>query len=114
MPLGLKFNSEKFTRIFIGKKATRWLQQLFDGLGRDNLGYLIKENKSLADTIQLDARYDYKALAQPYKDYAKFFTDKDVYLWIPDKWRDFIEAQAGGKDWAFKQLAFLRGFFFPS
>lgn len=115
MPLlGIGFNADKFTREFASRRARRLLKGFFDGIGNENLIFLISQNKNLVDYIPPDERYAYKSFMQPYGGYSRFFSDKDIYSWIPANWRDVIEEQPGGKEWASHQVSLIRAFLFPS
>ena len=111
-PFGISLNSEKFVREFVGRRAGRWLKQFFDGIGNENLAFLISQNKNLVDYIPSDKKYAYKSFIQPYRDYAKFFTDDGIYSWVPEDLKGIIEAQPNGRQWIYNQLTSIRKFLF--
>jgi len=112
--IGISFDAELFAREFIGRRARRWLKQFLDGIGKENLIFIMSQNKNLVDYIPPEEKYVYKSFMQPYRDYALFFTNDDVYSWIPADWRDVIEAETRGKQWVSQQLPLIRSFLFPS
>ena len=112
MPFGLKFDSSAFAKTLIGRKASRRISTMFAGIGKDNLVYLIQNDKDFLDYIPSDQLYQYRSSSQAYKDYAEFFSDDDIYKWIPDPWKSIIEAQPTGREWVYRQLQFIRDKFF--
>lgn len=106
----IKFNSIAMAKSFVGRKAGRFIDSFLNGLERQKMLFLINNDKSILDLVALDIRYKYKAQAAPYKDIIQKFTIDDVYNWIPQSHRAFIEATPNGKNWALAQIKSIHEF----
>lgn len=105
----LNFNADAFGHAFVARKAGRWLQQLFDGLGKARVVFIVKNNQDLLDLISPELRVHYKALGEGYKEILPKFTDDEVYAWIPPYWREIIESSdIAGRSWGMRQVAAIR------
>ena len=111
MNLGIKFNAKAFGRAFIGKKASRFIPKLFDGIGHDNLSYMIRMDRDVLEYVSAEDIERYRQAIYAYADIADIaaeFTDDEVYSWIPKEQKAFIESHVGGKRWVMRQMAQLR------
>ena len=104
----IKFDSSAFGHTYVGRKAKRWLQSTFDGIGRDRLIFIIQDNLALIDLIPAEMKGHYRTLGRQYSELLPNFSDEEVYSWIPDNWREVIEAIDGGKEWGLRQVAIIR------
>ena len=111
-PFGIKIrlNSNAFTRTFIWRKATRKIKEFFDGIGREEMEYIITNDRNLLDYIPQEQKNAWKASTKLYGDFIRDLTDDEVYSWAPNDWRDFIEAQPGGRDWTYRLITSIRTF----
>ena len=107
---GIKFDGGAFGHTFVGRRAGRWLQAQFDGIGEPAVIYIVQNNRMLLDYFPAQMKVHYKKLAQEYKEMFPSFTDDEVYLWIPEYWREVIESVDGGKEWGMRQVACIRAF----
>lgn len=114
--LNIKFNPEAFAREFISRGARRWLNNFFEQIGLDNIAYLLQSNKNIVSYIPPKQLLDYRVKAAKYKDYAKLFSDDDIYSWLPDDCRALIESypQGQGKEWVYRQFKHIRELMFSS
>lgn len=112
MPWGIEFDSSAFAKTLIGRKASRRISKMFAEIGKDTIIDIIEHDENLIDYIPPEQLYQYKSSSQAYKDYAEFFSDDDIYKWIPDPWKSIIEAQPTGREWVYRQLQFIRDKFF--
>ena len=108
----LAFDAKAFGNEYISRKARRWISEFFERLPKDVLTTLIREDRVLVDYFPQQVLTAYRAQAQQYRDLAALFNDNDVYLWIPQPDRSFIESFAPGKQWALRQIALLRQYLF--
>ncbi len=106
----IKFNASAFGHTFVGRKAGRWLQSTFDGLGRDRVVFIVQNNLVLTDLLPAQTKVHYRKLGEQYQELFPRFTDEEVYSWVPDYWREVIEAIDGGKEWGIRQVAVIRAF----
>lgn len=115
-PFGLKFSSLAFSRAFVANHCRRWLQRFFDGMGLENHNILrlVEEKKGLSDFVSHKVLAYYRAEAKKYAEYGKLFSDDDVYSFLPDELKLTVEDHPQGKEWAYRQIEFLRSFLFPS
>ena len=104
----IKFNASAFGHTFVGRKARRWLQSTFDGLGRDRIIFIVQNNLVLIDLLPAEAKVHYRKLGEQYREMFPRFTDEEVYSWIPDYWQEIIESIDGGKEWGLHQVAIIR------
>ncbi len=104
----IKFNSSAFGHTYVGRKAGRWLKTQFDGLGRDRIIFIVQNNLALIDLLPAEMKVHYRTLGQQYRELLPNFSDEEVYSWIPDYWREVIEAIDGGKEWGLRQVAIIR------
>jgi len=104
----INFNANAFGHTFVGRKATRWLQSTFDGLGRDRIVYIVLNDLALIDLLPAEMKIHYRKLGEQYREMFPRFTDEEVYSWVPDYWREVIEAIGGGKEWGLRQVAIIR------
>ena len=113
MPFGIKglvFNSNSFTRTFIGRKARRTLQEFLDGIGHEEMEYIITNDRNLLDYIPNELKINWKANTKPYGEFINSLTNDEVYSWISGDWRAFIEAQPNGRDWAYRLISSIRSY----
>lgn len=101
MKLGI-INANAFARTLIGKKASRYIEKLFNGIGRDSLTYMIANDKDMLSYITDISQYRRVAYGHQYV--ASLFTDQDVYSWVPKDYKAFIESYPHGKAWALRQI----------
>lgn len=113
-PFGIDFDTEAFAREYLRRRVTGWLNQFFDGFGTDNLVFAIRNDKNLIDYMPVEKKRIFIRNARVYKDYADFLSDYDVYSSLSDDWKVLIEEQPDGQAWAYRQIATIRNFFFPS
>ena len=104
----IKFNTNAFGHTFVGRKAGRWLQSTFDGLGKDRIVYIVQNNLVLIDLLPAELKVHYRKVGQQYREMFPRFTDEEVYSWIPDSWQEIIESIDGGKEWGLRQVAIIR------
>ncbi len=104
----IKFNANAFGHTFVGRKATRWLQGNFDGLGRDRIIYIVQNNLVLIDLLPAEMKGHYTKLGRQYRELFPKFTDEEVYSWVPNYWREVIEGIDGGQEWGLRQVAIIR------
>ena len=104
----VKFNASAFGHTFVGRKARRWLQSTFDGLGKDKIVYIVQNDLVLIDLLPAQMKVHYRKLGEQYRELIPRFTDEEVYNWVPDGWREVIEAVDGGKEWGLRQVAVIR------
>ena len=104
----IKFNASAFGHTFVGRKATRWLQTTFDGLGRDRIIFIVENDVMLIDLLPPQMKLHYKKLGEQYKEMFPSFTDEEVYSWVPNYWREVIETIDGGKEWGIRQVTIIR------
>lgn len=105
------FNASAFGHTFVGRRARRWLQTQFDGLGKRVVISAVQGNKIFLDYVPAEMKAHYKRLAREYKEMFPSFTDEEVYSWIPPYWQEVIESEDGGREWGLRQVASLRAFF---
>ncbi len=104
----IKFNASAFGHTFVGRKATRWLQSTFDGLGRNRIIYFVQNNLVLVDLLPAQMKVHYRKLGEQYREMFPSFTNEEVYSWVPAYWREVIESIDGGKEWGIRQVAIIR------
>ncbi len=104
----IKFNASAFGHTFVGRKAGRWLKTQFDGLGRDRVIYIVQNDLALIDLLPAEMKIHYRKLGEQYREMFPSFTDEEVYSWVPDYWREVIEAIDGGQEWGLRQVAMIR------
>lgn len=109
-----KFNGDKFVRTWVSRRASRWLGEVLDGIGPDNVRYCIRNDKDILSYIPADIKKEWAMNIQPYKHYESFFDDETLYSWIPENWKVFIESEPAGKAWAQKLVLSVRHVFFSS
>lgn len=102
------FNVGAATRSFVGRKASRQIEVFLNNYGADNLKLCIENKVWLTDYLPADYKAVLKQKCHPYVDMLPAFSNTDVYDWIPQKHRTFIEALPGGKEWALGQLQVIR------
>ena len=108
MPLGIKFTPDRFAGEFVARRARRWLKALLDGIGQDKIIYLVQNNKMFTDYLTTEQQAKYRGYGRHYRQYAEFFSNVDVYGWVPEEYRDLIETLPNGKKWIYRQLSFIR------
>ncbi len=104
----VKFNSSAFGHTFVGRRAGRWIEATFDGLGKERIIFIVKNNQQLLDLTPLEIKIHYKKQAEQYGELIPRFTDEEVYNWIPVYWREVIESVEGGLDWGMRQVQSIR------
>ena len=104
----IKFNASAFGHTFVGRKATRWLQSTLDGIGRDRVIFIVENNLALIDLLPAQMKVHYRKQGEQYRELIPTFTDEEVYSWVPDYWREVIEAIDGGKEWGIRQVTIIR------
>lgn len=103
-----KFNPAAFGHTLIARKAERWLKAQFDAIGQENMTYIVNNNRNLLDYVPAEMKANWKIQSAEYKEMFPQFTDEEVYGWVPQYWRNFIEAIPGGKDWGMRQVSHIR------
>ena len=106
----IKFDASAFGHTFVGRKATRWLEEAFSGLGEERIIFTVRNNRNLLDYVPEQLKAHYKGQAQGYREIFPKFTDEEVYQWVPGYWRGVIESVEGGKTWGLLQVAAIRNF----
>ncbi len=108
MPWGITFSSVPFIHTWAKRRAVRWLKQFLDTIGHERIAWAIANDRTFTSFFPPE---DVQKTALKYplpKEYLYEFPDEEVYSWIPAEYRSFIEEQPNGKEWASKQIAFLR------
>lgn len=110
MNLGIKFNAKAFGHAFIGKKASRFISKLFDGIGHDNLSYMIRMDRDVLGYVSAEDIERYRQVIYAYADVAVEFTDDQIYSWIPKEQKAIIESYPAGRGrvWALRQIKEIR------
>ncbi len=85
------FDGGVATRFYIGKKAERQITKFLDGWGEENLRGCIKDTIWISECIPIAKRLELKGKMTAYAEYLDNFTDEEVYGWICQKHRAFIE-----------------------
>jgi len=104
----ITFNAGAFGHTIVGRRAGRWLQGQFDGVGKDAVIFIVRNNRMLLDYLPLDMKIHYKKLGEPYKEMFPSFSNEEIYAWVPDYWREVIESVEGGREWGFRQVVSIR------
>ena len=108
-PFGLHLNSKGYARTFVGKRASRQLGKFFDGIGgKEAILYLIERDRDLTSYMPSEQVYALTHQAHKYSDYVRFFSDEDVFNWLPDQYKGVIEAHPNGRAWAYRQVDIIR------
>jgi len=108
MPFGIHFKSGPFIHTWASKRGRRWLKELLDGIGHERLAWAIANDRSFTSFFPPE-KINTAALKYPLpKEYLAEFPNEEVYDWVPAEYRSFMEEQPGGKEWAMKQLDFIR------
>ena len=108
MPFGIKFQGGAFVHTWASRRGGRWLKTFLDGIGHERLAWAIANDRSFTSFFPPEDIHG-TALKYPLpKGYLEEFPDEEVYEWIPPEYRSFIEEQPKGKEWAMKQIVFLR------
>ena len=110
MNLGIKFNAKAFADAFIGKKVSRFIYKLFDGIGEGNLSYMVRMDRDVLSYISAEDIQRYRQAIYGYADIAGQYTDDQIYSWIPKEQRAILESYPAGrgKDWALRQIKEIR------
>lgn len=107
-PLGIKFSSGPFLHTWASRRGTRWLKTFLDGLGHERIAWAIQNHRDLTSFFPPEEIHG-TALKYPLpKAYVAEFPDDEVYGWIPEEYRAFIEGLPSGREWTFRQISFLR------
>lgn len=115
MPFGFTVDGPGFAHTWLGKRATRWLRNMLDTLGGEkNIRFLIQSNQNILDKFPKNAVEHYRKQLRFPKQYIDSFTDDEVYGWIPEEYREIIESEPNGKEWAQGQVKQIRGMLIPS
>lgn len=104
----IKFNAGAFGHTLVGRRAERWLKTQFDALGKERVLYLVQNNMMLVDLLPSQLKVHYRKLAEQYHEIIPSFTDEEVYLWVPDYWREVFESVDGGREWGIRQVEYIR------
>ncbi len=104
------FNAAAASHKFIGRKAERQIGAFLDKFGDQNLKECIEKNIWLTDCLPDEYKAALKKMCLPYRDMLPAFSNEEVYGWIPERQRVFIEALPGGRKWAFGQLGVIRAY----
>ncbi|MDP2323172.1 MAG: hypothetical protein Q8N51_03985 [Gammaproteobacteria bacterium] len=106
--LKFQFNAGAFGKTFVAMKAKRGLAKFFAVLPNPILAAYIAQDKLLADYLPPQYRGSLLGMLKEYRDLADAFTNDEVYAWIPEATRKFVESFPTGRAWAAKQLAHIR------
>lgn len=109
MPSSFNFSPGPFIHTFAAGRATRKIKQLLDALGPERIAWAIKGNKDLVSFYPPEMVHGLAAQNPIPKEYLNEFPDSEIYTWIPGEYRQFMEQQPGGKEWAMRQVVILRG-----
>ena len=109
MPFGLNFSPGPFIHTLAAKRGTRKIREFLDALGPERIVWAIKNNKELVSFYPPEVLGKLAAQNPIPKEYLDEFPDNEIYTWIPGEYRQFIEQHPGGKEWAMRQVAILRG-----
>lgn len=114
MPWGIKFDGSRFSRRFIGNKASRSLHQFLDKIPVDNLIYVVENKRDLASFFTQEQLHQFRANTKVPQEFLEAFDDNEVYTWIPQEYLSLFKSIPGGEDWARSQIGFLRQLLMPS
>ncbi len=104
----IKFNPTAFGHTFVARRAERWLNEQFDAIGKDNMVYVVENNRNLLDYVPAEMKAQWKIQSMDYKEMFPQFTDEEVYGWVPQYWRNVIESVPGGREWGMRQVLHIR------
>ena len=103
---GIKFNANAFAHTFVTNRAKRWLVNFLNGIGKDNIRYLVQNNKDLTAYIPREQLLMHQSQVKTQVGFN--FTADEVYDWVPGDFRAIIEAHTNGKTWAYRQLQIIK------
>jgi len=104
----IKFNASAFGHTIVARRASRWLDAVFNGLGREKIVFIIQNNHRLLDYVPGEQKAVWKRQVMQNPEIFSQFSDKEVYSWVPVGWQDVIEAIPGGREWGSIQVADIR------
>ncbi len=109
---GLSFDGQRFAREFLTRRIRRELCKFFVGIDPENLTWAVQHNLSLLSFLPPETLREFMAKSSKYREASQYFTDDEVYSWLPEETRALIEACPGGIPWKQQELKNLRAMFF--
>jgi hypothetical protein len=104
------FNGNAAITTFMSRKASRYVGELLEKIGEDNLRGMILQGRHFIEFIPPEQQMKAKAMAMPYGEIIGELQPEIVYTWLDQKNRTFFESIPGGKVWATLQLAIIKKF----
>ena len=103
---GIGFNANAFAHMFVTNRTKRWLVNFLNGIGKDNIRYLIENDKDFTAYISREQLLMHRSKMNV--QIAVDLTEDEVYDWVPGDFRAIIEAHTNGKTWAYRQLQIIK------
>ena len=100
------FNPRRMANTFVENKAKRLLVDFLEGIGQDDIRYLVLNDKDFTDYIPREQLLAHRSMIK-----AQFnveFSPDEVWSWVPEEYKAIIEAQPKGREWADRQFVTLR------
>ena len=114
MGISINFDGSAFARTYFSRPIIRWLSNFFLQLPADVLELCIENDLYLLKYLPPQMISSYTQSITHYRQLADVFSDEEVYGWLPEGTRMFIESKPKGKTWAMKQLVKIRQDFFSA
>lgn len=102
------FDTGAAVHVFVGRKASRYIGEFLGKFGPDYINACIVQGIMITDCLPQEYREGLKQKCHPYRDVLVGFPDEEVYSWIPEQHRSFIESKEKGKEWAMVQVQQIR------
>lgn len=102
------FDGGVASHVLAGRVAGRHIGSFLDKLGKEVVSGCITQNFLVLDIIPADYKEGLKTQAKEYLQLLPAFKDIEVYNWIPQNHRSFIESHPNGKQWGILQVQQIR------
>jgi len=102
------FNSDIALRVYVSRKASPQIEVFLGNWGLEKLRICIEKTIWITDCLSPEYKAKLKQSLLPHIALIDKFSNEEVYLWVPLKYRLFIEETPGGKDYALNQLEIIR------
>ena len=104
------FNGSVAGKVFVGRRAGRYIGAFMDAFGQENFIQAVKNGKYITDFMETEHKIHLKNMALNYRHVFAAFTDDDVYNWIPENYRELLQSMPGGIEYGIGQVQEIRRF----
>lgn len=107
-PFGITIDAQGFAQTLAKNKIRRGLKSVITGINSEDLKWLIANDRNIIDFIPKEKLTGLKQGASQYQGVVEKLDTNEVYDWLGEPTRVFLESFPKGRDWAIRQFELIK------